>query len=547
MRSTLKNTLQLLLPNERSRFFLFALADLLIALLDIALLAALIALVDYYVQKGHTAPVLQKLFSEAHIPAAAILIFILFAVKNIAAMAAAAAQFRFVYAVAARLSEKNCSAFLAGTYHNFVSADTAVFIKQISQQPVEFAHYVLNGWQQIITQVILLLITTAALIVYSPLVFLLLLLLLAPPVIFLLHYSRKKILKARSSVKQAGEISLQYLKEALAGFVESRIYQQEIFFTGRYARKQQLLNQDLSSLQSLQVIPARLLELLLVAGFVLMVCMASFSSTFNLPLFTIGAFMAAAYKIIPGTVKIINHLAQVKTYHYTLTDLKTDIPPVPAATGRIEKIEIKEISFGYRQSLLDAFSCDLLPGDFAGIGAASGKGKTTLVNLLLGFEEIHSGEIRFNGRTVTAAARMQFRKDIAYVKQQPFLIHDTIINNITFGDTAAAAAPLNDILEITGIADWLKDIGADPHFLITENGKNISGGQRQRIAIARALHKNAGLIILDETFSELDHAAETKLLQYFRQLAAQGKIVILISHNRQSLSYCNKIIWTDAS
>ena len=81
--------------------------------------------------------------------------------------------------------------------------------------------------------------------------------------------------------------------------------------------------------------------------------------------------------------------------------------------------------------------------------------------------------------------------------------------------------------------------------IITENGKNISGGQQQRVAIARALYKNADLILLDEPFNELDEASETVLLEHFRALAKQGKMVIMITHDKESLGYCNKTISLD--
>ena len=80
---------------------------------------------------------------------------------------------------------------------------------------------------------------------------------------------------------------------------------------------------------------------------------------------------------------------------------------------------------------------------------------------------------------------------------------------------------------------------------ITENGKNISGGQQQRIAIARALYKDAELVLLDEPFNELDERSAESLAQYFKQLSANGKIVIMITHDSKSLSYCNKIISLD--
>jgi ABC-type bacteriocin/lantibiotic exporter with double-glycine peptidase domain len=82
--------------------------------------------------------------------------------------------------------------------------------------------------------------------------------------------------------------------------------------------------------------------------------------------------------------------------------------------------------------------------------------------------------------------------------------------------------------------------------IVTENGKNISGGQRQRIAFARALYKNADLLLMDEPFNELDDASEKNMLQHLQHLQREGKIIILITHNRSSLTFCTKTVSMDA-
>ncbi len=101
-------------------------------------------------------------------------------------------------------------------------------------------------------------------------------------------------------------------------------------------------------------------------------------------------------------------------------------------------------------------------------------------------------------------------------------------------------------MHISGLEELIKKFPEGHEKIITENGKNISGGQQQRIAIARALYKNAGLIILDEPFNELDEEATNSLLQHFKELAAAGKSVVMITHDKKSLSYCNKIVSLDA-
>lgn len=118
-------------------------------------------------------------------------------------------------------------------------------------------------------------------------------------------------------------------------------------------------------------------------------------------------------------------------------------------------------------------------------------------------------------------------------------MYDTVLANITLNAQPLHTQQLQQALEFTGIT---KSLPAGIDTMLTENGKNLSGGQRQRIALARALYKNAPVLILDEPFSELDEKAEEQLLQNLQQLAAGGKMVVLITHNKRSLEKCSRVI-----
>lgn len=134
---------------------------------------------------------------------------------------------------------------------------------------------------------------------------------------------------------------------------------------------------------------------------------------------------------------------------------------------------------------------------------------------------------------------------IAYVRQQSFFIHDTLLRNITLEENGHHKANLEYAIAVSGLNELIGQHPDGLQTMIMENAKNISGGQQQRIAIARALYKNADLILLDEPFNELDEASEIALLEHFRQLAQQGKLIVLITHNKKSLSWCNKIVSLD--
>ena len=474
---------------------------------------------------------------------------LLFSIKNIAAYRLNKLQYGFVYKVASRLSEKKLSAYLEGPYQYYTGVDSAVHIKNISQQPVEFGHYILSGLQQIITQTILISCSVIAILLFNATLFLLLLLILLPPVIVLSYFIKKSTRKFRLQARINSEKALQYLKEALAGFIESKIYNRKIFFTERYAAQQQQLNTYLSNLQAVQAVPARLMEVFAVAGLFVLILISSFSGTAIISLVTAGAFMAAAYKIIPGVVKILNCTGTIRAYEYTIADLSEIDKAVPAAEQppkTISTVECKDISFKFHgQVILNHFNCYLKKGDFTGISGISGRGKTTLIHLLLGFEQSDTGQIFFNDQPVNERSAVQVWKNIAYVKQQTFIVHDTLLTNITLSKNVIDKERLDYAIAASGLSELIAQYPEGLEKIITEHGKNISGGQRQRIAIARALYKKADLIILDEPFNELDNASENKLLLHLQELAGQGKIVILITHHKKSFMLCNKIISLD--
>ena len=168
------------------------------------------------------------------------------------------------------------------------------------------------------------------------------------------------------------------------------------------------------------------------------------------------------------------------------------------------------------------------------------------MNLLLGFLEPIDGDILFNDSIANAQKRKEFWKDIAYCRQRTFLIYDKLLKNITLDENHINEGLLKEAIKASGLKELLDKFPEGINHIISENGKNISGGQRKRISIARTLYKNAGLIILDEPFTELDESSGQLILRHLVNLSRQGKMIILTTHDNKYHSYCNKIISLDA-
>ncbi len=540
----LKNIASTLTPGEKKRFSTLILLNLAISIADIISLALLVYIINFYTKPGGspTPSFLPGwLFNRSSV-ALILLFFILFSLKNLGAWLVHRAQCNFLATVAARISQSRLSKYLQNGYENYVEVDSSVHIRRVYFHPIEFCQHILDGIQQIITQIALIVLAITAILLFNAQLFLLLLIMLLPPVVVVFYYIKRRLRAVRMNTRTTSEKSLQHLQEALAGYVESNIYHKSEFFLQRYVAWQRQFYKYFADFLIVQGTPTRIIEVFALLGLFILIVIGQWYANSD-AIVTVGAFMAAAYKIIPGIVKILNISGQMNSYEYTMQEDMGTVPVKKNGPADIRDINFKNVSFQYNgKPVLSNLNLQLQPGDFLAITGASGKGKTTILNLMLGFLTPPEGEILING--TTSAAERSHWKNIAYVKQQNFLIHDTILRNIVL-DEKYDEQRLWHTIERSGLKDLIAADAEGLNKMIAENGKNISGGQRQRIAIARALYKDASLIILDEPFNELDENAETFLLKYFQELAAAGKMIVLITHDSKSFSYCNKKISLD--
>ena len=547
-----RNILAVLNNKERKRFFQHLALNIIISLLDIAFLAILLVFINIFT--GNLPAHKLAVLPEATFNQNPLQLFsgflVLFALKNWAALGLLGLQNKFAYTIATRISEDSLYNYLEGEYTDYVAIDSSVQVRLISNQPIEFVTYVLSGLREVITQVALILCTIVAIIIYNPTLFILLLAFLLPAILLVGIRLKNHSKLLRFEVKCAGAKSIQYMQESLASYVESNIYDKKHFFVYRYKHYQQRLNTFLARQHTIQAMPSRLMEVFALLGFLILLVASGYTAG-PINVMTVGVFMLASYKVIPGAVKILNSLGQIKAYEFTVYDILAEKPPVaePQTTDPQELflIECNDIGFSFNESkVLENFNMLVERGQFIGVSGESGKGKSTLVNLLLGFLEPQTGSISLNLVHANQLMRKSYRSRIAYVKQQPFIIHDTILKNISLSEERCCERKLEEAVKISGLQNFIDQQPEGLDTIISESGKNISGGQRQRIALARALYKNADLIILDEAFSEVDSESGNGILRSLQDISRNGKMIILISHSLETLSFCDKTLSLNA-
>ena len=552
MKEKLKHIFRILTPSEKRQFWVLIALNALISVVDIAALAFLLLVISFYLNRSVEG--LDFLPDWALDQNSVMLItffLILFGLKNILGISISNRQYSFISRVAVRISKNKLENYQRGQFENYINIDSSELIRKIAFQPFEFCEHVLLNIQQVIIQLFLIVLTIGAILLYNVKLFLLLFVILLPPVILVFFFIKKRVAAAKRNIHTSNESSFRFLLDAMKGYVEGNIYQRNIFFLQRFIIARQVFGKHLFDSHAVQAMPSRIIETFAVIGLFFLIVIAKWSGINSSDsLIIVGAFMAAAYKIIPGIVKIINGSGQIKAYEFSVLDsatTNTELKEEPVIKDdTIYSVNLDKVAFKYDdQVVLKDFSLYVKRGDFVGITGMSGKGKTTILNLILGFLAPANGNILVNDVVVSPPELKKYWSGISYMRQQSFLIHDSILRNITLQENNHDDEKLKQVVEISGLNDLINSTSEGLNKMIAENGKNISGGQQQRINIARALYKDAELILLDEPFNELDEESALSLVKYFSRLSSLGKIVIMITHDSKNLSYCNKIVSLD--
>jgi ATP-binding cassette subfamily B protein/subfamily B ATP-binding cassette protein MsbA len=216
---------------------------------------------------------------------------------------------------------------------------------------------------------------------------------------------------------------------------------------------------------------------------------------------------------------------------------------LPLASVRGE-VQLENISFAYEPSrpVLRGINLQVQPGESVALVGATGAGKTTLVGLLPRFIDPSQGRVLVDGRDVRDFTLKSLRRHIAIVLQEPFLFPLTIAENIAYGRLQATMEEIQAAARAAYADEFIRSLPEGYHTIIGERGATLSVGQRQRLSIARALLKQAPILILDEPTSALDAETEQLLMQALERLMAQ-RTTFIIAHRLSTVRRANRIVF----
>ncbi len=302
----------------------------------------------------------------------------------------------------------------------------------------------------------------------------------------------------------------------------------------------------------------------------------SFFRNFTLNVFGIIALAASLILIILGhdlfnlsiadtvflyslTSSMLNNIWGInpilRTINRSFSDAKEmveilDLPfIIDDKTDKVLKIKDSTINFDHisfthdeqKETLFDDFSLTIPSGKRFGLVGISGSGKTTLTKLLLRFADVEKGSIYIDGHDIRDVTQKSLRENIAYVPQESSLFHRSVKENIAYGKPDATDEEVFEAAKLAHADDFIKQLPDGYETLVGERGVKLSGGQRQRIAIARAILKNAPILVLDEATSALDSESEAAIQKALENLM-KNRTSIVIAHRLSTVANLDQIV-----
>lgn len=207
-------------------------------------------------------------------------------------------------------------------------------------------------------------------------------------------------------------------------------------------------------------------------------------------------------------------------------------------------LAFKNVTFthdGSNGALFNAFNLSVKPGEKIGLVGHSGSGKTSLTRLLLRFVDISGGAITIDNQDISTVAQADLRRHIAYVPQEPLLFHRSLSENIAYGKPTASEQEIVKAAQLAHAHEFISTLPKGYNTMVGERGVKLSGGQRQRIAIARAILKDAPILVLDEATSALDSESE-RLIQDALKKLMQGRTTLVIAHRLSTVQTMDRIV-----
>ena len=474
--------------------------------------------------------------------------------KNIISLVLFRSERNFTYGLYKYLSER----LYIGYHHRGLGyvkhSNSALLTRNVNVVSLMFVVGVIKPVATIVSEVMLFVLLFVAMMFYSPIAALLAVAVIIPAIVLFYLVVRRKLNDIGVRENEAQRTKSRLVAETFRGYADVEIGGA---FPEMYDRFEKAMDEVVELRKknaTIGMLPQMFTETGMAIGMAGLVILSVIVAKTDIGLL-FGIFAVAVMRLIPSIRNIMSSWSALRYNRYTI-DIMSEIDHNDVVIDRsaerfhfAREIELRDLTFKFDDAdtaTIDHLSLVIKKGERVGIKGASGKGKTTLFNLILGLYHPTSGDILVDGEKLTNANIRKWQNSIGYVSQSVFIADMTLAENITLGvaDDKIDYKRIDEVIAMADLKEFVSTLPDGIHSRIGEQGSRLSGGQRQRIGIARALYKHSDILFFDEATSSLDNLTEENINSAIRRLSNDNRAltIVVIAHRDSSLEYCDRII-----
>jgi ATP-binding cassette subfamily B protein len=376
---------------------------------------------------------------------------------------------------------------------------------------------------------------------------------------FLIFRSRQQLLKLNGQLMtNSNQAKVQVIQESIGGIRELLLDHSQPFFHQLYNERENTLRYAFATNMIIANSPTPIIETIVLSSIAILALSLGRGGDFSQVVPVLGSLSLGAKRLLPALQSVFGNLANVQGAQASLSRLllTLDRPidplmqqPLPPPVGVDRELRLSEVWFRYDEGgdwVLRGLDLTIAAKTTVAFVGSTGSGKSTTADLILGLLSPQRGQVLVDGVPLQGQRLMQWQAAIAHVPQQIYLRDGSLASNIAFGlpEEEIDFLQVRKAAKLAQIHEFIEGLPAGYETYVGEQGVRLSGGQRQRIGIARALYKNASIIVFDEATSALDNATEREVMAAIEGLGGQFTI-ILIAHRLSTVERCDLVIELD--
>ncbi len=567
MLASLKELFSLLTREQRRKLLSL---QVLVVLMAFAEVAGVVAIGPFMALVGDTSRLqgedtLAQLYQATGFSEPADFLFWL-GIAVLAALAGAAAIAMFttwrlaLYAnqIGAELSTRLYKHYMQQPWLFHASGSNSQLTNKIAQECGRITSQLIRPLMMMNAKAVMALVMTTTIFVLNPIVALVGLLLFSTAYLLLYRTVRRKLSRNGQAITKINSERFKLMNEGFGGIKDTLLLGRQADFNERFEASSRAFGRAQGITTALSQVPRYAMELIAYGAviFLVLYLLAAHQGNLGTILPILSVYALAGFKLLPAFHQIYTSIVKVRSNLAAFDSLKDDLKASQHATtgtpgeqaGHLvpqREIRLDNVTFCYpgkQGAALEGLSLTLPVNRVIGLVGASGSGKSTVIDLLLGLIKPQKGRVLIDGRPLTEGNRRAWQNSLGFVPQSIFLADSSIRDNIAFG-LPPEAIDENKVRRATTMAhldEMLDELTDGLETRVGERGVQLSGGQRQRIGIARALYHDADVLVFDEATSALDGITEKLIMDAIHDFSGK-KTIIMVAHRLATVKRCHTI------